>query len=75
MAPRIEHVGSQHAVVGATKLALGDQVNDVVVFEQGNVRVLAGVLLQRCLDGASGGVGGVHDAPVRVSPLAGQVKL
>ncbi len=35
--------------------------------------MLAGALLQRGLDGAAGGVGGVNDAPVTVTALAMQM--
>ena len=60
-----ENVGPEDAVVGhRAKLAGGDEINGVVVFENGDVCSFAGSLDERGGDFASGGVFSVKDASV-----------
>jgi hypothetical protein len=55
------------------KLARIDEIDRRVMFEQLDVGQGANSVFQRVLDGATGGVGGMHDTPVAMAALAGQV--
>jgi hypothetical protein len=50
-----------------------DQVDGRVVLEQLDVGRRGPAVFERVLHRAAGGVGGVHDAPVAMAALAGQV--
>ena len=69
----VQHVGAQAAFLGPADLVADDQVDRNVVFEDRNVGVGKDLLAKRLLDCGTGRVGGVDDAPVRVSAFAGEV--
>ncbi len=71
----VQHISAQAAVATQTQLAAGNQIDGAALFVEGDVGVLTGALFQRGLDGAAGGVGGMHDPSMAVAALAMQVIL
>ncbi|MCY1299417.1 hypothetical protein D9M70_489450 [compost metagenome] len=70
----VEHVQAVAPVARQSHLARRDQVDREMVFEDGDVRMLRGLLQQRADHRVSGGIGRVDDAPAAVAAFAGQVE-
>jgi hypothetical protein len=70
LAVAVVKVGAEYAAASRVT----DQIDGHSAFQHGDVRVRAGQRHQRGLDRTAGGIGGVHDAAVRVATFAGQVQ-
>src|SRR5690606_24040909 len=67
----VEHVGAEATGARLADLVAHHQIDGDMVFENVDVRMIADMLAERGLYGGAGGVGGMDDAPVRVSALTG----
>ncbi|MCY1422382.1 hypothetical protein D9M71_380590 [compost metagenome] len=71
----IEHIGAEAAITFESQAFLGNQVNRNPLLQQFDVRSFPGLVEQGGENGSAGGIGGVDDAPMAVTALAGEVEL
>src|SRR3546814_6696425 len=70
----VEEIRAEHATVRSV-LAIDDQIDRAAVLANADIRMRGGQCCQRGLDGATGGIGGMHDAAMAVTAFARQMQV
>src|SRR3546814_1048511 len=70
----VEEIRAEHATVRSV-LAIDDQIDRAAVLANADIRMRGGQCCQRGLDGATGGIGGMHDAAMAVTAFTRQMQV